>query len=119
MRELELTGDHAAAKKIEEYGKILSGGRSALKQAMAFESSVIDAAKNEFELISELEHRDLERIYEDRHACAHPSMKNIEEIYQPSAEIVRAHLFHAVEHMLSKEPVQGKSALDKILNNIQ
>ncbi len=48
----------------------------------------------------------------------HPSMNSIEDIYQPSAELARYHLRNAVSYLLQRPPVQGKAAIDWLLNEI-
>ncbi len=45
-----------------------------------------------FEFLSLLHYKDLLRLHEDRHRCAHPSMHSLEEPYQPTKELVQYHL---------------------------
>jgi hypothetical protein len=70
-------------------------------------------------LISDYECGDLERLLEDRHRCAHPSMNATDEVYLPSAELARAHLRNAVMHLLRHPPVQGKAALQKVIAEVK
>jgi hypothetical protein len=40
-------------------------------------------------------------------------------LFQPSPELVRTHIVHAVEQLLRHPPVQGKAAIDRILADMQ
>lgn len=116
LRKLELTGDAKATKKLEEFAEITR--HNDITRALNFEKKILDVAKDEFDLLSDLEYQDLSRLLADRNRCAHPSMNSIEEVYQPSAELARYHLRNAVSHMLQRPPVQGKAALDRLLGDI-
>src|SRR5690606_568784 len=70
------------------------------------------------ELISPLEYVDLERLQSDRHRCAHPSLADESDLYKPSAELARAHIVSAVDHVLRHPPAQGKFALDRMLAQV-
>jgi hypothetical protein len=116
LRELELAGDKNAKKKMEEFERIRS--KNDLKGALEFERTLLDVAKDEFELLSNLEHSDLKRLFEDRNRCAHPSMISSDEIYQPSGEVARYHIRNAVVHFLKHPPLQGPAALERLLKQI-
>jgi hypothetical protein len=116
LRELELTGDKNAQAKLKQFEQIRSA--SDLNQSLKFEREILDTAKNEFELITPLEHIDLTRLQEDRNRCAHPSMNSLEETYQPSAELARTHLRNAIVHLLQHPPVQGKAALERLMRDV-
>ena len=119
LRELDLTGDKKARKKLEDFEKICTGGESRLKDALDFERSVLNVAADDFELLTPLEKTDLERLQSDRNRCAHPSMQSPEAPYQPTAELSRTHLRNAVEILLQREPVQGKAAIDGIFHEVR
>ncbi len=116
LRELELTGDKNATQKLEEFEKIRRSND--VTGSLNFEKKILDLAKDEFQLLSPLEYTDLSRLLDDRNRCAHPSMNSIEDIYQPSAELVRYHLRNAISYLLQRPPVQGKAAIDWLLNEI-
>lgn len=119
LRELELSGDKNATHHLKEYEVIRSAGRPMLSEAQKFEEDVLNLAQNTFELLTPLERSDLNRLREDRHRCAHPSMQSVDEPYAPSAELARVHLRSAVEILLSREPVQGKSAITRVFDDIK
>lgn len=75
-------------------------------------------ARDKFELISQLEYIDLERLQADRNRCAHPSLVSEEQAYTPSAELARAHIHAAVTHSLQHAPAQGKYALDRLVKEV-
>ncbi len=70
-------------------------------------------------MLTSIEKADLERLYKDRHRCAHPSMLSLDVPYKPTAELTRTHLRNAVEILLQREPVQGKAAFDRICAEIK
>ena len=116
LHELELTGDSKARQDLANFERIHKDGD--LKASLEFERDILKLAKEEYELISDQEYADLERLHHDRNRCAHPSMNSSEDIYQPSAELARYHLRNAVIHFLQHPPVQGKAALDKLMQDI-
>jgi len=119
LNELKLTGDNKAEQKLQEFENIRKNGDKDLKKSLDFEREILNVATEDFELITLLEKTDLNRLQEDRHRCAHPSMQTEDEPYQPTAELSRMHIRNAVEIMLKREPVQGKAAFDRICNQIK
>ena len=117
LRELELSGDNAAKQLLEKIETFRSDHD--LNGALEFERNVLALAQEKFELLTPIEFEDLERLRLDRHRCAHPSLQSVEQIYSPTAELARTHLRNAVDHMLAREPVQGKAALDRLFQDLQ
>lgn len=117
LRELALSGDKEAEKQVEELEKTRMSGNIA--KAQKFESNLLALARDKFELISHLEYTDLERLQADRNRCAHPSLISDEQVYSPSAELVRAHIHAAVSHLLQHAPAQGKYALDRLSKEVE
>ena len=76
-------------------------------------------ARDQFELISHLEHIDLQRLQEDRNRCAHPSLVAEGQGFNPPGELARLHIRSAVTHLLQHPPVQGKYALDRLLSEVK
>lgn len=116
LRELELSGDAQAARELKEFHAARESGD--LRKSLNFERTILDVAKDKFELISPLEHLDLTRLRDDRNRCAHPSMNSEDEVFQPSPELARYHLRTAVTSLLQHQPVQGKAALGQILQDV-
>lgn len=116
LRELALAGDAAAEKQTERLEKIRASDD--VSAALAFERDLLKLARDQFEFFSPLEYVDLQRLQEDRNRCAHPSLVDETSPYRPSAELVRAHIVSAVDHVLRHPPAQGKFALDRLLTQI-
>jgi hypothetical protein len=118
LRELELLGDKEAAKLLEEFDNLRSSGKQ-FKELWQFESDIPEIALTKFELISTVEKSDIQRLFEDRSRCAHPSMTSLEEPFEATAELARYHLRSAVTHLLERPPVQGRAASDRIFQAIK
>ncbi len=118
LRELELLGDKEAIQLLENFEKLRSSGNQ-FKELWQFESDIPDIALKKFELISAIEKSDIERLFEDRSRCAHPSMASLEEPFEATAELARYHLRSAVKHLLERPPVQGRAARKRIFQDIK
>lgn len=116
LRELALAGDSGAERQIEKVDRIRT--TNDIASALSFERDLLKLCRDEFELISPLEYVDLERLQSDRHRCAHPSLADDSDLYKPSAELARAHIVSAVDHVLRHPPAQGKFALDRMLAQV-
>lgn len=117
FRELALAGDKEAERQVQDIDATRRTGD--LTRALKFERELLDLAKDKFELISPIEYIDLERLQADRNRCAHPSLTSDDQAYVPSAELARLHIHSAVTHLLQHPPVQGKYALDRLLQEIE
>jgi hypothetical protein len=117
LRELELLGNGEASSLLEQFEKVSSASK--VKDLWQFELSIPDWALAKFELISPVEKSDIERLFEDRSRCAHPSMTSLEEPFEATAELARYHLRSAVTHLLQRPPVQGRSARERIFQDIK
>jgi hypothetical protein len=115
MREAALFGNAEIKQKLEDFDRwqsqISSGNKAVLSQALAFEREILDYAHKKLEFIDGQQLIDLERLQDDRNRCAHPTFQREAVPYQPSGEIARAHLCHAMQHLLQQPPVQGRAAL--------
>ncbi len=117
LKELELFGDGKASKLLEKFEKLRLEKK--VKELWEFESNIPKVALTEFELISVVEQSDIERLFEDRSRCAHPSMISLEEPFEATAELARYHLRSAVMHLLERPPVQGRAARERIFQDIK
>jgi hypothetical protein len=117
VQTLEAQGDPQAKHFAEELRRIRQSPD--LSSSLQFERQILDRAHNDLQLISDLEYADLERLFKDRHRCAHPSMITDEELYQPTAEQVRYLLRSAVDSMLSQPPTSGKAALNQLVEQVR
>lgn len=117
LRELELLGDKEASNLLEQFEKLSSEKK--VKELWQFESDIPKKALKPFELISTVEMSDIERLFEDRSRCAHPSMTSLEEPFEATAELARYHLRSAITHLLERPPVQGRAARERIFQDIK
>jgi len=112
LRELSTGGDKNAKSKLDNLSKWIS--LENFKELQHFEGELIQIALKEFEMILPHEAKDLMRLREDRHLCAHPALVSDENFFSPTAELARTHIVHAITHLLSHPPVQGKSLLARL-----
>jgi hypothetical protein len=117
LRELEFLGDKKASKLLREFEKFSSEKK--VRELWQFESDISKLALTEFELISTVEKSDIDRLFEDRSRCAHPSMTSLEEPFEATAELARCHLRSAVTHLLQRPPVQGRAARERVFQDIK
>lgn len=118
IRDLAIGGDAVAQRLNTQYEgyveQINAGNDQGTKNALEFERTVIETCWTELQFFDHQQHRDLQRLREDRHQCAHPSFLRAGMPHRPTAELARLHLRNAVEHVLSQPPVQGKSAIAEL-----
>jgi hypothetical protein len=100
----------AVAQKIEQART--QTGAQAVKSLQDVERTLLDTAEK-LELLDFVEKRELERLREDRHLCAHPSLRPHGELFAPTSEYARAHLASALDGLLTHPPVQGRQVLQR------
>lgn len=111
LRELAADGEKWAVAKVTELDTWIVG--HAINSLQEFERGIIDLAENEMEILTPQEARDLRRLQEDRHWCAHPAFVSNENLFSPTPEQTRAHLVHAISHLLANPPAQGKKLVER------
>jgi hypothetical protein len=116
LRELTLSGDANAQQHIEKLEQARASND--IEQSLRFERGILNLAQDQFDLITPLECMDLTRLQDDRNRCAHPSLVTLEQGFNPSAELARLHIRSAVLHLLQHQPVQGKSALERLVGEV-
>ncbi len=79
--------------------------KNTIDKLLKTEREILDTAKR-LELISTREFYELNKLREDRHFCAHPSFSTDEDLFQPSAEQVRANIVNALNFVLIQKPVR-------------
>lgn len=118
MRETALFENAEIRQKLDDFHRwqeeIAGGNKAVLSQALKFEREILSYAYQKLELIDGQQLIDLERLLDDRNRCAHPTFQRDAVPYQPSGEIARAHLCHAMQHLLQQPPVQGRAALSEL-----
>jgi len=122
IRDLALAGDAKAQRinsRYETYiDQINAGNDQGVKNALEFERTIISTCGTELGFFDHQQMRDLQRLREDRHQCAHPSFQSAGIPHRPNAELARLHLRNAVEHVLSQPPIQGRAAIAELLTTV-
>ena len=123
IRELALSGDQAAQVIVNDLNRwqplIGRGDQTAIKSSLDLERTIVTIANDQFGFFEGMQLVDLERLHADRNRCAHPTYQGTEQPYAPSAELARTHLVHAVRHVLSQAPIQGKAAAAQIIRLVE
>ena len=105
IRELAGQGDRQALAFTSGLDAAI-GSKSASK-LQAIEDKLLKEARDSYEFLSAREHDDLERLKADRNLCAHPAFASEDQLFDPTPELVRAHLVHAIVHLLRHPPCRG------------
>ena len=108
-RELANQGEAAPQAFVKELDGAI--GADDKRKLQTFEAELITKADSDLQLLAPHESNALVRLQRDRHLCAHPAFVVEDELYQPSPELVRAHIVHALQYLLVHAPLQGKSAI--------
>lgn len=112
LRELALTGDATAKIDVSEFDRIQRERDT--DAALKFERTILEVARDKYELVSSQEYADLKRLFEDRNRFGHPNLNQDLEEFRATPELARTHLRNAIEHLMERPPVQGKAALSRI-----
>lgn len=118
IRELAEVGDVKANAFIGQVNQAIMNQERSPNRLLDIERNLIKEAYESFEFIEPRERLQLERLRQDRHVCAHPAFVRPDEVFDPTPELVRAHLATAVDAVLSKGPTPGKRAIDRFMNEI-
>lgn len=108
-RELAAQGEAAPKAFVQDLDSAIANRD--IKRMQAIETDLLKIANDQLQLFSPHELDALERLQRDRNLCAHPAFIVEDELYQPSLELVRSHIVHALQHLLIHAPLQGKSAI--------
>jgi hypothetical protein len=109
LKELATGGEAAAVLEVNNLEQWIK--TKDLKHLQQFENGVVELARDKFEMLLPHEQVDLARLRDDRHLCAHPAFISDDALSSPSPELARAHIVHAILHLLSRPPIQGKQLI--------
>ncbi|WP_370156318.1 hypothetical protein [Ferrovibrio sp.] len=115
-RELEGLGDAEAKRFLSDWDTASSN--QAVDKLLKMERGILLHAREKFELLDSISFRDLDRLRDDRHLCAHPAFSGEAQLFEPPPELVRLHLVNAVNLLLSQRPVQGKTILEEFSKDL-
>ena len=116
-RELSAAGDAEAKAFIDGWDRAISANDVA--KLLEHERNLLEHAKTKMGLMNLQEHRLLQRLYEDRHLCAHPAFAIEDKLFEPTDELVRTHIVSIVDIVLSQRPVQGRKIFDAFSTDVQ
>ena len=108
-RELAGQGEAAPREFVKELDDAIEANNK--RKLQTIEAELLTKSNNDLQLLVPHEYSALARLQKDRHLCAHPAFVVEDELYQPSPELVRAHIVHALKYLLVHAPLQGKSAI--------
>lgn len=109
-RELSAMGDAAATTFLQSWDNATA--INDIRQLLQLEGRIIEDAADNTQAISQIARRQLERLREDRHLCAHPAFSAEALLFEPTPELVRMHLVNAVDLVLAQEPLQGRAIFE-------
>ena len=122
IRELSQQGDGSAKAFIARVDAAITVRTSnpveSKKLLQKIENELLSVAHGQFEFLTDQDLRNMERLWEDRHLCSHPAFSGDDQLFQPSAELVRMHIVHAITGLLQHPPIQGKAALQRFKNDL-
>ena len=120
IREIELLPDAEAKKFLDGLKVAISSKdkKKGLELMTGIEKNILETAKNKFHFIDSHEHDILERIRADRHKCAHPAFTAENQLFHPSPDLVRSHIVHALQILLTQPPVQGSSNISRFIEDV-
>jgi hypothetical protein len=116
IRELSLSGD-STAKTIEERLKRIQP--TDVAGMLAFEKEVLNYAYDQLQLISIIEKSHLERLKDDRNACAHPTFSLDGTQFSPLPELAKAYIVQAANYLLIHAPVKGRVVIKHIFDLVK
>jgi len=108
-RELAAQGEIAPRTFVDELDSAIAS--SDIPRRQNIERQLLTTANDTLQLLAPHEFVALRRLYDDRHLCAHPAFVADDELFQPTPELVRTHIIHALQYLLIHAPLQGKSAV--------
>lgn len=110
-RELAAQGEVAPKAFIDDLDLAIDS--TDIPRRQNIERLLLKTAYDTLQLLAPHEFDALSRMYADRHLCAHPAFVADDELFQPTPELVRSHLIHALQYLLIHAPLQGKSAVSR------
>lgn len=116
-RELSTLGDAEAQRFIGEWDRARVANQTS--RLLELERTLLTHAHENMAIIDAITVRAMTRLFEDRHLCAHPAFATQDDLYEPPADLVRAHMSIAVDSLLSQQPVQGRGIFEAFSADIQ
>ncbi len=116
IKELAEEGDPEAGRISNDWSVNREANNAA--RLVELERSLIEDASGVLQLLTPVDARQIKRLQEDRHLCAHPAFSTDAELFEPTPELVRLHIVNSVELVLSQRPIQGRTILDEFSKDV-
>lgn len=117
IREIADQGDGKAKMLIQDLNKYIEN--SDIRKLQEFEGNLLDNAKDDFEFINPSEYNHLVHVKDDRNYSAHPAFVGKNRLFEPSGELARTHIVHAIIYLLQHSPTQGKAAMELVIRDVK
>ena len=118
-REIDAPAGSDAEKFVKNVDNAIKLSQDKKHRSMPkIEIEILESARDIFQFINHHEHDILLRIREDRHKCAHPAFISKDQLFDPSPDLARSHIVHALQILLTRRPVQGLSDLNKFEDDV-
>lgn len=111
FRELQTQEDAAAVAFVKRVDEAIRHPEAPTR-FQAIERGLLDEAKAAG-FLDPREQMDLGRVKEDRNFCAHPAFIADATLFQPTADLARTHIVHAIVHLLQRPPIEGRTAIER------
>lgn len=116
-RELSAMGDGAATTFLQSWDHATTIGD--VPRLLQLEGKILEDAVDNTQAISQLAGRQLKRLREDRHLCAHPAFSAEAVLFEPTPELARMHLVNAVDLVLGQDALQGRAIFEVFEADVQ
>lgn len=110
IEEVAQNGDGAGQEFIASFERARASNN--IPQLQKLESDLLNQAQGKFAFFGTIEADLLQRIAADRNRCAHPTFVADDELFQPSGDLVRSHIVHAITLLLVLPPTQGRALIE-------
>lgn len=107
----EIYDDKTANNILEE----IKSFQKANPNSPDWERDIIEKVKNRTNLIDNVDYAHIQALKNDRHLCAHPVIDKEDKLYQPSKELVAAHIRNMLDSLFLKPAILSKKILKTLL----
>lgn len=84
-----------------------------------WESLLLEEIANRTELLTSADAASLQMLQQHRHLSAHPALNQLDALYDPPQEVVRAHMRVALDAVLTKPSVMTRKVFDALVEDIE
>ena len=96
----------------------INSERSSNPKSPAWELELVKKMVERSELLDSVDLTNLAHLQQHRHLSAHPVMTNAEVLFEPSKDLVRSHIRHALESVLTKPAIMGQKVFSSFIQDV-